>query len=87
MRKDTVKILAALVDYCCKTEDLWTSANDDQKFETAIVLEGNVAIVCFKVHYSTGSKYVSGLFGLKISLQYITVTRFSVSERLMMLWV
>ena len=35
----------------------------------------------------TGSKYVSGLEGLKSSLQYMTVTRFSVWLRLMMLWV
>ena len=38
-------------------------------------------------HYFTGSKKVSGLFGLKISLQYITVTKSSVSERLMILCV
>ena len=37
--------------------------------------------------YLTGSKKVSGLPGSKTSLQYITVTRSSVSERLMMLWV
>ena len=38
------------------------------------------------VRYShTGSKNVSGLFGLKTSLQVITVTRFSVSDRLIML--
>ena len=35
----------------------------------------------------TGSKKVSGRSGLKISLQYITVTRSSVSLRLIMLWV
>ena len=35
----------------------------------------------------TGSKKVSGLFGSKISLQVITVTRSSVSLRLMMLCV
>ena len=35
----------------------------------------------------TFSKNVSGLLGSKISLQYITVTRFSVSLKLMMLWV
>ena len=37
-------------------------------------------------HY-TFSKNVSGFFGSKISLQVMTVTRSSVSERLMMLWV
>ena len=39
------------------------------------------------INYLTTSKKVSGLFGSKISLQYITVTRFSVPERLMMLCV
>ena len=37
--------------------------------------------------YYTTSINVSGLPGSNISLQYITVTRFSLSERLMMLWV
>ena len=37
--------------------------------------------------YCTGRKYVSGLSGLNISLQYITVTRFSVSLKLIILCV
>ena len=85
MRKDAVEVLAAFVDYRCQADDFRACAYDYQKFEATVVLEGYVAIVCFQFHYSTGSKYVSGLLGLKISLQYITVTRFSVSERLMML--
>ena len=47
MRKDTVKVLAAFVDYCCKADDFRACANDDEEFETAVVLEGYVAIVCF----------------------------------------
>ena len=39
------------------------------------------------VFLSTFSKNVSGRVGSKHSLQYITVTRSSVSDRLMMLWV
>ena len=39
------------------------------------------------LNYYTTSKKVSGFSGLNISLQYITVTKFSVSERLMMLCV
>ncbi len=35
----------------------------------------------------TGSPKVSGLSGLNISLAHMRVTRFSVSLRLMMLWV
>lgn len=37
------------------------------------------------IHCTTGSKKVSGRSGSNVSLQYITVTRSSVSERLMML--
>jgi hypothetical protein len=37
--------------------------------------------------YSTISKKVSGFAGSKASLAHITVTRFSVSERLIILWV
>ena len=50
MRKDTVEVLAAFVDYRSKTDDLWTGADDDEKFEAAVVLEGYVAIVCFEFH-------------------------------------
>ena len=47
MRKDTVEVLAAFVDYCCKAYDLRTGSNDNQKFEATVVFEGYVAIVCF----------------------------------------
>ena len=38
-------------------------------------------------YFFTGSKNVSGCFGSKISLHVITVTRFSVSDKLIMLCV
>ena len=47
MRKDTIEVLAAFVDYRCKADDFWAGAYDDEEFETAVVLEGYVAIVCF----------------------------------------
>ena len=47
---------------------------------------GTNAIVLYPLAH-TFSKKVSGCFGLKISLHVITVTRSSVSERLMMLCV
>lgn len=56
MCKDTVEVFAAFVDYCCKTNDLWAGAYDYQEFEATVVLELDVAIVCFQFHYSTGSK-------------------------------
>ena len=46
MCEETVKVLAALVDYCCKADNLRTSTDDDQKCEATVVLEGYVAIVC-----------------------------------------
>ena len=46
-----------------------------------------VFLLPYLVLRHTFSKYVSGFCGSKISLQYITVTRFSVSDRLMMLCV
>ena len=45
----------------------------------------NRNVNCYR--YFIGSKNVSGFSGLNTSLQYITVTRSSVWERLMMLWV
>ena len=50
MRKDTVEVLAAFVDYRSKTDDLWAGADDDEEFEATVVLEGYVAIVCFEFH-------------------------------------
>ena len=47
MCKDTVEVLAAFVDDCCKTDDLWACADDDQEFEATVVFEVGVAIVCF----------------------------------------
>ena len=46
----------------------------------------NIFELCH-IFYLTGSKNVSGLFGLKISLQYITVTRSSESLRFIILCV
>ena len=80
MRQDRVEILPALVNNRRQTDNFRARPHNDQKLQLPVIFE-------FSHIYFTGSKYVSGLFGLKISLQYITVTRFSVSERLMMLWV
>ena len=50
MRKDTVEVLAAFVDHCCKSDDLRTRTDDYQEFEATVVLELGVAIVCFQFH-------------------------------------
>ncbi len=81
--EDYVEVFAAFVDGGCKTDNLGSGADDNEQFQFAIVGEMYVGIIGF--HFTTGSKYVSGWLGSKISLQYITVTRSSVSERLMML--
>ena len=81
--EDYVEVLAAFVDGGCQADYLGACADDNQQFELAVVGEIYIGIV----EFHTGSKNVSGFSGLKISLQYITVTRSSVSERFMMLWV
>lgn len=79
-----IKVFAAFVDGGCEADDFRTRANDYKEFKFAVVGKMDVCIISF--HF-TESKNVSGWLGLKISLQYITVTRSSVGERLMMLWV
>ncbi len=81
VRQEAVEILAAFIDYRCETDNLRAGADNNQELEFSVILE-----LCH-ILYLTGSKKVSGFSGLNISLQYITVTRFSVSERLMMLCV
>ena len=96
MGENDIEVLAAGIDDCCQTDDLRTGSDNDDELELTIVLEMDVTVIelwglfhCCMLFYffSTGSKYVSGRLGLNISLQYITVTRSCVSERLMMLWV
>ena len=81
MCQQAVEILPALIDYCGQADNLWSRTNDDKQLQLTVIFE-----LCHIVYF-TGSKNVSGLFGSKTSLQYMTVTRSSVSERLMMLWV
>ena len=83
--QQAVKVLTALINHCSKADNLRPCANNNQKLQLSIVLK--LCHISFYLFHFTGSKKVSGLFGLKISLQYITVTKSSVSERLMMLWV
>lgn len=90
VRKNAIKILAALVNDSRKTDNLWARAYDNQKFQLTIIGKFHIAIICLYVHFSqftTFSPKVSGWFGSKDSFAHITVTRFSVCERLMMLWV
>ena len=47
MGKDAVEVFAAFVDYCCKADDFRACADDYEEFETAVVFELGVAIVCF----------------------------------------
>ena len=90
--EDHIEIPPAFADDRRKADDFRPRAHDDHEFESAVILELYVRIVEFRLSvfhmtycFSTGSKYVSGRSGSKVSLAYITVTRSCVSERLMML--
>ena len=93
VREKHVEVLPCLVDDGGEADDLRPCPDDDQELYPPVVCEVYVRVVCLEFHVihffscSTGSKYVSGRAGSKTSLAYITVTRSSVSERLMMLWV
>ena len=85
--QNAVKIGAALFDHRRQPDDLRPGSHNDQQLQPAVVAEGEVRIVKLHIHGQTTSKNVSGFAGSKHSLAHITVTRFSVSDRLMMLWV
>ena len=85
-----VKIFPAAFDNRSQSDDFrtGTAANHDLStpiiFPFKIMFHKNLLLTTSIFSY-TGSKKVSGWLGSKISLQVITVTRFSVSDRLMML--
>ena len=89
VRQDRVEVGAALVDNRRQPDDFRAGADDDEKLELAVVGERDFAIVHIAniAFYSTGSKYVSGLFGSKSSFAHMRVMSGSVSDRLMMLCV
>ena len=84
--QDGIEVLPAFGDHGGQTDDLRPGAHNNQQLQSAVFLPGHVAVIHSLSSY-TGSKKVSGRLGSKGSLAHITVTRFSVSERLMMLWV
>ena len=85
-----VKILPATLNHRRQTNNFrtGTAANHDLcapiVFPCKIVFH-KILLTSTSIFSYTGSKKVSGWFGLKISLQVITVTRFSVFDRLMIL--
>ena len=97
--EDTVKIFPALFDHRRQPNDLRAGAHDDQQLQFAVVLKMDFRVIRLYLpvghgtasycafYPSTFSKKVSGRPGSKGSFAHITVTRFSVSDRLMMLWV
>ena len=72
--------LAAVINKCRKYFDV-ILAHTGQNYDY------NLNGIFHFFYFSTGSKKVSGRLGSKISLQYITVTRSCVSDKLMILWV
>ena len=88
VRQDAVEVLAALVDDGGQADDFGARTHDNQEFQLAVVGKFHVAVVCLDIHYfTTFSPKVSGWFGSKDSLAHMTVTRFSVSDKLIMLCV
>ena len=88
VREDAVKVLTALVDDGSKADDFGAGAYDNQEFQLAVVGKFHVGVIGLYIHSSTTfSPKVSGWFGSKDSLAHMTVTRFSVSDKLIMLWV
>ena len=87
-----VKIFPAALDNRSKPDDFRTGAAANHDLGAPIIFPikivfHKILLLTTSIFSYTGSKKVSGCLGLKISLQVITVTRFSVSDRLMMLWV
>ena len=88
MREETVEILAALVDDGREADDFGARTHDNQEFQLAVVGKFHVGVICLDFHYfTTFSPNVSGWFGSKDSFAHITVTRFSVSDKLIILCV
>ena len=85
-----IKIFPAALDNRSQPNDLRTGATANHDLGAPVIFPfkivfHNVLLTSTSIFSYTGSKKVSGWFGLKISLQVITVTRFSVFDRLMIL--
>ncbi len=48
--KNHIEILTGFVDHRSKANDLRASTHNDEKFKLAIVVEGNVAVICHDLH-------------------------------------
>lgn len=80
----------ATLDNGSQPNDLRTGATANHDLGAPVIFPfkivfHNILLTSTSIFSYTGSKKVSGWFGLKISLQVITVTRFSVFDRLMIL--
>ena len=85
-----VKVFPATLDNRSQSDDFRTGTATNHDLGATVVFPCKIVfhiilLLTTSIFFYTGSKKVSGWFGLKISLQVITVTRFSVSDRLMML--
>ena len=50
VRKNAVKVLAALVDDCRKADDFRARTHDNQKFQLTVIGEFHIRVICFYVH-------------------------------------
>ena len=87
-----VKVFPATLDNRSQSDNLRTGTATNHDLGATVVFPCKIVfhiilLLTTSIFFYTGSKKVSGWSGLKISLQVITVTRFSVSDRLIMLCV
>ena len=87
-----VKVLPAAFDNRSQPNNFWTGTAANHDLGSPIIFPFKIVfhiilLTSTSISSHTGSKKVSGWFGSKISLQVMTVTKFSVSDRLMMLCV
>lgn len=82
-----IEVRPALLDHGRQADDLRARAHDDQQLQLAVFLPMDLIKHIISPYACTCSEKVSGCCGSNGSFAHITVTRFSVSDRLMMLWV
>ena len=85
-----VKVFPATLDNRSQSDNLRTGTATNHDLGATVVFPFEIVfhiilLLTTSIFFYTGSKKVSGWFGSKISLQVITVTRFSVSDKLMIL--
>ena len=82
-----IEVRPAFLDYGGQANNLRARAHDDQQFQFAVLLPMDLIKHIISPYTCTCSEKVSGCCGSNGSFAHMTVTRFSVSDKLMILWV